>query len=141
MQKITKDMINLIAESFVSVFNNEPWNDSWTKEQALERLSDIFNTPKFDGAVEMKDGKIVAVIMGKGERYYDGIHFQVLEFWVDKDMQRNGIGGKLLDDFRERLKLKGIYKFYLITMRGDSTEGFYIKHGYKINEYLCLMSL
>lgn len=140
MQKITEHMIDLIAESFVSVFNSEPWNDSWTKEQAAERLTDIFNTPKFDGAVEVNGNKISAVIMGQGQRYYDGIHFEILEFWVDKNLQGKGIGGKLLNEFTEHLKNKGISNLYLLTMHGERTEGFYKKHGYTTNECLCLMS-
>lgn len=140
MQKITIDMISFIAESFVSVFNSEPWNDSWTKEQAEERLTDIFNTPKFDGAVEIINGKIAGVIMGKGEQYYNGVHFQILEFWVSKNMRRKGVGSKLLNDFTEHLKSKGIFNTYLITMHDRSTEGFYKFLGYNKNQMLCIMN-
>lgn len=140
MQIITKDMINMIAESFVSVFNNEPWNDSWTKEQAAQRLTDIYNTPKFEGAVEIADGKIIGVIMGHGEQYYDGVHFQILEFWVHKDMQGNGIGSKLLTDFTDYLKSKDIYNHYLITLQDKRTEYFYRNNGYNTSNNLCIMS-
>lgn len=139
MEKITEDKINEIADSYISVFNDEPWNDSWQSEQAIERLTDIFNTPKFDGAVEIINGKIAAVIMGRGEKYFDGVHFQILEFWVDKTMQRKGIGGKLLNEFTNHLKNNEIHNCFLITLRGERTEGFYKKHGYKTDEYLCLM--
>lgn len=140
MQIITKDMINMIAESFVSVFNSEPWNDSWTKKQATERLTDIYNTPKFEGAVEISDGKIASVIMGHGERHYNGVHFQILEFWVHIDMQGNGVGSKLLTDFTDYLKSKDIYNHYLITLQGKRTEYFYRKNGYNTNSDLCIMS-
>lgn len=140
MQIITKDMINMIAESFVSVFNSEPWNDAWTKEQAAQRLTDIYNTPKFEGAVEIADGKIIGAIMGHGEQYYDGVHFQILEFWLQKDMQENGIGSKLLTDFTDYLKSKDIYNHYLITLQGQKTEYFYRKNGYNTSNNLCIMS-
>jgi len=129
MQKITKAMISSVADSFVSVFNSAPWNDLWTKEQAEERLMDIFYTPKFDGAVEIANDTILGVIMGKGERYYDGIHFQILEFWVSKNMQGKGIGSKLLNDFTDYLKSMGIVKCYLVTIHGKRTEVFYKKLG------------
>lgn len=140
MKMITKDMIELLADSFVSVFNSEPWNDSWTKEQAKERLMDIFNTPKFEGAVEITDGRILGVIMGHGEQNYDGVHFFISEFWVDKTMQRKGIGSKLLNDFTDYLKTKDINHHYLITMRNESTQGFYKKLEYNACEALCVMS-
>lgn len=140
MKIIEREMIDTIADSFVSVFNSEPWNDSWTKEQAAERLTDIYNTPKFEGAVEIADGKIIGAIMGHGERYYDGIHFQISEFWVCKDMQGNGKGRKLLTDFTDYLKSKRIMHHYLITMHDGRTEGFYRNNGYITNEDLCVMS-
>lgn len=139
MQKITEENIINIAESFVSAFNGAPWNDNWTIEQAIERLTDIYHTPKFHGGMKIINGKIAAVILGSGERYYDGIHFQILEFWVDKDMHRQGIGGILLDEFTEYLKGKGIYQHFLITLRGAQTEGFYQKHGYETDTNLCIM--
>lgn len=139
MEKITKSDINNIADSFVRAFNGEPWNDKWNKDQAIERLTDIFESPKFEGAMELVNGKIAAVIFGRGERYYDGIHFQILEFWVDKSFQRQGIGGKLLEDFVEYLYARDINKIFLITMHGAYTEGFYEKHGFEIDDSLCLM--
>ncbi|MBQ8515346.1 MAG: GNAT family N-acetyltransferase [Ruminococcus sp.] len=139
MIRITENDIEEIAESYISVFNSEPWNDSWTKEQAVERLTDFFRTPKFEGVMERADGKIAAVLLGRGETYFDGIHFQILEFWVDKAMQRQGIGGRLLEEFIEYLKFKGIYHHFLITLHGECTEGFYEKHGFKADDFLCLM--
>lgn len=78
--------------------------------------------------------------MGKGERNYDSYHFQILEFWVDKDLQRKGIGSKLLADFTEYIKANRFTNFYLITSHGMQTEGFYKKNGFKTSDYLCIMS-
>ena len=52
-------------------------NKGMTIEQAKERLTDIINTPKFCGMASYEDKKLVGFIMGKGEQYYDGIHFQI----------------------------------------------------------------
>ena len=37
------------AELFVSVFNAEPWNDSWTIETAQIRIENMMRTPTFIG--------------------------------------------------------------------------------------------
>ena len=37
------------AELFVSVFNAEPWNDSWTKETAQIRIENMMKTGTFIG--------------------------------------------------------------------------------------------
>ena len=140
MKKITIDMINKISLSFVRAFNREPWNDSWTFEQAKERLTDIYNTPKFDGMVKIIDGEIAAVIMGNGQSNFDGTNFQILEFWVDTNCQGQGIGGKLLNEFIENLKNQNITKYFLITIHGKKTEDFYIKHGFLTSNDLCIMN-
>ncbi len=133
------DMDSMLAQSFAEVFNAEPWNDNWTHQQALERIRDIENTPRFDGTAVIRDGKVIAAILGRGEQYYDGEVFQIIEFWVANAFQRQGIGSRLLADFTEHLKEKGIHKVFLLTMRGERTEGFYKKQGFQTISNMCLM--
>ncbi len=139
MQPMTEEMLPALAASFADVFNGAPWYDSWTQAQALERLTDLYHTPKFDGAVEIADGRIISAIMGRGEQYFDGVHFQILEFWVDTALQRQGIGGRLLDAFTAHLYENGIQQCFLLTMRTEQTEGFYRKHGFVTENGMCLM--
>lgn len=139
MKDITIELIDDLAVLFVNAFNKEPWNDNWTIEQAKERLIDIINTPKFCGMASYEDKKLVGFIMGKGEQYYDGIHFQILEFCVDNKMQGKGLGRKILKEFIKTLESKGIYKIFLLTLRNEHTEGFYRKNGLVTDENMCLM--
>ena len=39
------------TELFVSVFNSEPWNDSWTKETAQIRIENMMKTPPYRSAL------------------------------------------------------------------------------------------
>ncbi len=133
------DLSNLLAESFANTFNAEPWNDSWTHQQALERIENLMDTPRFDGAALIRDGKVIAAILGRGEQYFDGEVFQIIEFWVAKEYQRQGIGKKLLADFMAHLKEQGICRVFLLTMRGEATEGFYRKRGFVTQEEMCCM--
>lgn len=139
MKDITIELIDDLAVLFVNAFNKEPWNDNWTIEQAKERLTDIINTQKFCGMASYEDKKLVGFIMGKGEQYYDGIHFQILEFCVDNKMQGKGLGRKILKEFIKTLESKGIYKIFLLTLRNEQTEGFYRKNGLVTDENMCLM--
>lgn len=139
MKDITIELIDDLAVLFVNAFNKEPWNDNWTIEQAKERLTDIINTPKFCGMASYEDKKLVGFIMGRGEQYYDGIHFQILEFCVDNKMQGKGLGRKILKEFIKTLESKGIYKIFLLTLRNEQTEGFYRKNGLVTDENMCLM--
>lgn len=140
MKLITIDMLDELAGLFADVFNAPPWNDGWSVEQARARLLDIINTPRFCGMAEYRGGKIVGLIMGRGQQYFDGVHFEILEFCVSRDMQGQGIGGRMLNEFTEYLHEQGICNIYLLTMKGANTEGFYQKNGFKTNQDMCLMS-
>ncbi|MBQ6797323.1 MAG: GNAT family N-acetyltransferase [Clostridia bacterium] len=140
MTELTASMLPEAAQLFTRVFNNEPWNDSWTQEQSLERLTDIFNTPHYAGAAYFENGKMIGLIMGRGEVYFDAMHFQVIEFCVDTEMQGRGIGRKMLADFSKLLKDKGVAYIHLITMRDARTEGFYAKNGFSTDEGMCHMT-
>lgn len=140
MKPIKIEMIDELAALFADVFNSPPWNDGWSAEQAKNRLLDIINTPKFHGMAEYSGDRIIGLIMGHGEQCFDGVHFQILEFCVARDMQGKGIGGQMIAEFTGYLHRKGICNIYLLTMRGRHTEGFYQKNGFKTSEYMCLMS-
>lgn len=139
MQEITIDMLDELAKLFVKAFNEEPWSENWTVEQAKERIWDNIHTPKFYGAVEKDDDKIVGMIMGRGERYFDGVHFQILEFCVDNEVQGKGIGKRLLADFLLFLKNQGIEQCFLITTHGVRTEEFYKRNGFTTSDIMCFM--
>lgn len=141
MQKIDISMLDEISKLFVDVFNSSPWNDSWNVNQAKERLLDIMNTPKYIGMVEYQENRIVGLIMGRGEQYFDGTHFQILEFCIDKSVQGKGIGSRMLNDFLKYLKSQNIDKCFLLTCHGEKTEGFYCKNGFKTNVSMCLMDI
>lgn len=130
---------NLLSDSFVKVFNDAPWNDNWKPQQAFERIRNFMETPRFDGAAVIRDGKVIAAVLGRGEQYFDGVVFQIIEFWVAKEFQRQGIGRRLLADFIAHLKEQGICRVCLLTMKGEQTEGFYRKQGFVTEEGLCWM--
>ena len=132
-------MCSLLSDSFVKVFNNAPWNDNWKPQQAFERIHNFIETPRFDGAAVIRDGKVIAAILGRGEQYFDGVVFQIIEFWTAKEYQHQGIGKKLLADFMAHLKQEGIRRVFLLTMRGEATEGFYRKRGFVTQEGMCCM--
>lgn len=137
---ITEEMLEPISKLFINTFNDDPWNDDWTLETAQTRLQDIYHTPRFEGMVLVDNKKIVAMIMGRGEQYFDGIHFQILEFCVEQSVQRKGYGSRLLNRFMEYLLNKNIQGIYLLTMHGESTEGFYEKNGFAVDKKMCLMN-
>ncbi len=137
--EITKDDLQAMSQLFMEVFNEAPWNDKWTIETAYKRLEMFYNSPGFDGLLQYEEGKLVALILGIAEAYFDGTSFRIIEFCVDNHQQRSGYGSKLLAAFKERLKQKGMKDIFLLTCRGESTEGFYQKNGFNTSKSMIMM--
>lgn len=131
--------IDLYTELFIEVFNGEPWNDSWSKDTAEKRIRELMDVPTFEGLTLWDDDKLVGVIFGRREQYYDGIHFQIQEFYIDNKVHGQGYGTLLIKEFEKRLKEKGIDEIHLLTLRDMMTEGFYNKKGYSTSDELCWM--
>ncbi len=140
IKEISAKDIKEISELFIDSFNNPPWNDEWTHETASRRLIDIINMPGYIGMAYYEENMIVGIIMGRTEQYYNGKHFQIMEFCIRSSMQGNGYGRKLLTLFIEKLKGKDITNVFLLTLHGKSTEGFYENNGFNSDEDMVMMS-
>lgn len=128
------------AELFVSVFNSEPWNDSWTKETALIRIENMMRTNTFIGKAIYFENDLKGIIWGQKEQYYNGMHFQIQEFCVKTAEQNKGYGNSLLQALENELSEIGIVSIYLITSKGEKTEGYYGKRGFVTSDYMILMT-
>ena len=128
------------AELFVSVFNAEPWHDSWTKETAQIRIENMMKTDTFIGKALYADNGLKGIIWGQKEQYYNGTHFQIQEFCVKKSEQNNGFGSALLKALENALSEIGVVNIYLLTSRGANTEGYYRKRGFVSSGNMVLMA-
>lgn len=128
-KEITIDEIEIITNIFVETFNAPPWNDKWTIDTASKRLRQMIAYQDFYGIVAYMDGQPSGFILGHEEQYYNGIHFNIKEFCVKNEMRSLGFGKKIFDEFEKRLKLRGISQIVLLTLKGETTEGFYQKRG------------
>ena len=133
--------IQMLAESYMRTFNGEPWWDKWDRKTAVERLQDIRKTPGFCGYALWQDGTPLGAVLGRTEHYFDGDCFQIVELWVESCVQKQGFGNKLLDALIAALREQNVRRLYLITMRGEATEGFYQKCGFTTQEGMCVMQL
>lgn len=138
-KELVKEYIKEMAEVYVEAFNSEPWNDGWTIESASKRISQMINCEGFDGLVAYEGEKLIGMILGNHEYYYDAMLFQIKEFCVAPQVKGTGIGSELLDKFTIRLKAKGIDRIILLTLRTSVTESFYKKHGFNKFEDMIMM--
>lgn len=129
------------AKLFVSVFNSEPWNDKWTEETAVLRLENMMKTNTFIGKALYSENELIGFIYGQKEYYFNGIHFQIQEFCVKQIEQGKGFGKLLLQSLKEELtRIGDVVNIYLITSKGDRTEGYYQRRGFVTSDNMVLMT-
>ena len=138
-KEVTLDILDELAHLYVETFNSEPWNDQWTICTAAKRLHQMINAEDSYGLCVYQNGVICGAIIGCMEQFYDGIMFNVKEFWVAKDMRGCGLGTQIFSEFEKRLKEKRVNEIILFTSKGDFTEHFYHKQNMKTNLNMVFM--
>ncbi|SEW46312.1 GNAT family N-acetyltransferase [[Clostridium] fimetarium] len=129
---IDEKYIPKLAELYVETYNSPSWNDEWTISLATQKLYEMINCRDSYGLICLDDAsRIVGMIVGSSEVYYNCKQFFIKDFFVIPTLQGKGIGSGLMKKFESQLKGKGIDKTYLFTSRTDSTENYYQKRGYK----------
>ena len=138
-EEITIDHLDELASLYVETFNSEPWNDKWTISTATKRLHQIINTEDSYGLCAYQGGVLCGAILGCMEQFYNGIMFNVKEFWVKNGMRGRGIGTQIFSEFEKTLKERQVGAIILFTSKGDFTEHFYHKQNMKLNSQMVFM--
>lgn len=139
LQNISKELLGEITELFIKEFNKEPWNDKWVYDRAYNRLKDLYEHPRFIGGVCLLNDRVVGVVMGYLEYWYEGYHYNLKEIFVDTEIQGKGIGSKLLKALEEQLLTQEVTSIELFTIKDEKTIKFYDKNEFCRVEDLVLM--
>ena len=118
------------AETFIAVFNREPWGEAWTPETAAAYLNDLWNTPRTSGVVAEAETRTVGFALGHTEQRDRGLHFYLAEMCVLPEHQGKGVGKALLRGLEADLQARGVAKLYLLTARNGAAERFYQACGF-----------
>lgn len=132
---ITPDKIEQCIQQYINVFNNAPWNETWTYESAKERFTDLVHTPKYLGYLLYDNNELIGFIVGNSKQTYSGLTFYLAELCINNETQGKGYGSKLLQHLENELKKRKIQSLYLLTATGGPAEAFYQKNNYQINEH------
>ena len=135
----TSEHLDACANLLVEVFSNEPWNESWSFDNARILLSEIFNTPGFVGLVLLCDDNLVGFVVGYSEQSCNSRRFFLREICVQSDRQQQGIGKKLLHQLVETLSTMNVSLIYLLTMKDGELKKFYTKNGFHQSPHMILM--
>ena len=129
------------AELYAGAFSASPWNEPWTAASASKRIGAMMSAPTFIGLSLCSEDELKGFIFGQIEFTHSGAEFQIQEFCVASASRRKGYGAALLAALREKLASEGVTGgIYLITSHGDSTEGWYSRHGFRTMEDFIVMN-
>ncbi len=127
------------ASLFQKAFQQPPWNENWTYEQAYQRLEESMSSPMMRGYLIKDHEDIIAMACGRIMTY---MSYQ--EFWIDDlcvldSYQGQGIGSQLLDFVKDELQKEKINRIVLNTLRSFLSEKFYRKNGFIEDEKSVVM--
>jgi aminoglycoside 6'-N-acetyltransferase I len=132
IESIKKSDLLICADIYVKIFNEPPWNDKWTRKAAYVRLNNIYNTPRFYGIKYIASNQIKGALFGNIEAWYKNYHYQLKEMFVKSELQRSGIGSKLLKYAEKVLEKKKVQTIYLSTSSKYWVSNFYRKNKYRL---------
>jgi len=134
IRKFNASDLDNCAKLFKKVFSSYPWYDDWRSlEQARNYLNELIINPAFEGFVACESSDIVAVCLGHNRSWWNGQEFFVDEFFVENEMQGNGIGTKLLAEVSNYLAGENYISLTLLTNKEIPAEVFYLKNGFYNN--------
>ncbi|QNM90583.1 GNAT family N-acetyltransferase [Aliarcobacter cryaerophilus] len=130
IRKILKSDIKNCAELYKEIFNQSLWEESWTYEEANNRLNYIFESKGFVGFIATYENLIWGFVLGNIEPYTKGNAFYLREMCVKTQKQNKGIGKELISHLHHELKNLKIVRSYLITQQNSPASDFYLRNGY-----------
>lgn len=105
LQKENKELINQAAQLLVNAFQ-EHWPDAWaTLEEGLQEVQEMLDPERICLVAIDEDNKLLGMIGGIPQ--YDGNVWELHPLAVQPNIQKQGIGKKLVKDLEEQVRQHG----------------------------------
>lgn len=96
-------MLQECIDLYQDVFGKEPWFEKSERSDVERFFLNFMDSNKFVGYVAKKDEKIVAVSIGFLKPWINGEEYYIDQFYVDYNLQGQGIGSMFLEKIKEQL--------------------------------------
>lgn len=127
------------ADIMCSVYNNEMWRCRWSKEMAIEYLTDFYSMKKFVGYVMEAEGEILGGLFAHEKVWWNNSEVFVEEMFVKPEHQGKGYGTLLLKAVEKYIGEKELAGITLSTNRYAPAPLFYKKNGFVDCEHVLFM--
>ena len=125
---------------YAEAFSKGPWFEKWSERKAFERLSNLFHAPGFVGLKALENNEIIGLAIGNIEPFTPKDIFYFRDLCVSPTYQKSGVGGALIDNLHDILRIENIERSYLITLRGSAMIPYLSNRGYKFDSNQCIMT-
>jgi len=136
---LKKDTLKETASILMEVFNSEPWNENWTKHNAIKKINELYNLNNSINLIIKDKKQIIGFLSGNIETFHDEKSYFLKEIAILEKYQHQGFGSFLLQEIEKLLKKQNINSIYLITHSNSIAEKFYIKNGFNKSEKAIIM--
>lgn len=139
MREIKKSDFDMCAKSLIATFKEEPWCETWTYQQAFDRIDEMMASRMSRGYVVTKEDDIVGMCIGRIMTYTDWKELWVDEFSVNPSVQGQGVGSLLISYVKSELEKENVGNMALTTEKGSPAVKFYEKNGFKVSKTVIFM--
>ena len=131
-RRITPESLEAVRELFLSVFEQEPWNDDWSDDVQLRLYLNDLTGQSNSLTYGLYEGeKLIGVSMGQIKHWYSGTEYYINEFCIRSDHQGQGAGTFFLEQIDKDLRTLGIEHIFLLTEKHVPAYHFYRKNGFQ----------
>jgi aminoglycoside 6'-N-acetyltransferase I len=122
---LTKTDIDKCADLYIKSYNRAPWNYAFTKEKAVQYLTEYTERSRFVGFVLIEDEQIMGAMFGHSKTWWTDDLLYIDELFISPDSQRMGYGRRLINHCQRYAKQQGYEVVTLMTNKHMPAINFY----------------
>ncbi|MFD2113905.1 GNAT family N-acetyltransferase, partial [Thiorhodococcus fuscus] len=102
IENLNQDDLVECAELYADAFKEPPWEETWSTEDAFERLNNFLACPNTIALKRVENNRILGFLIGETQQWNDSRLFYLKEICVNGKNQRKGVGKSLIRNLTQQ---------------------------------------